>query len=39
MVAEGYKRVMWWLSIGGKSHSKGLAKSEWGGRTVNSYGT
>jgi hypothetical protein len=31
--------VMWWLSIGGKIHSKGLATSEWGGRTNNSYGT
>jgi hypothetical protein len=31
-VAEGYGRVTWRLSIGGKSHSKGLATSEWGGR-------
>jgi hypothetical protein len=29
-VTKGYGWVTWWLSIGGKSHSKGLATSEWG---------
>jgi hypothetical protein len=33
---EGYRRVTWRLSIGGKIHSKGLATSECGGRTNSS---
>jgi hypothetical protein len=36
---EGYGWVMWRLSIGGKSHSKGLATNERGVGTDSSYGT
>jgi hypothetical protein len=37
-VAERYRRVTWQLGIGGKSRNKGLATSERGVGTDNSYG-